>query len=195
MPRLERGTVGFGDQCSTIKLHPYKKSTRSNGYLIIIFKLSAPLPTCTELVECDTPRWSFYSFASVRHFLRIGSQAPTCLINAFLFTFLSIINCQMKVKHFIRQREDFVCKKCGAKVAGTGYTNHCPNCLWSKHVDQATPGDRTCLCQGLMEPIGVEVKNGGYTLTYRCLKCGKISKNKTAENDSFETILNLSTNK
>ncbi|MFA6992594.1 MAG: RNHCP domain-containing protein, partial [Candidatus Gracilibacteria bacterium] len=38
-------------------------------------------------------------------------------------------------KRFSRTIEDFVCEKCGAKVKGDGYTNHCPKCLWSKHVD------------------------------------------------------------
>ena len=99
------------------------------------------------------------------------------------------------MKHFIRKKEDFICEKCKAKVKGTGYTNHCPNCLWGKHVDKDTPGDRASLCKGLMEPIGVEVKNGSYTLTHRCLKCGKISKNKTSENDNFEAILKLCKNK
>ncbi len=94
-------------------------------------------------------------------------------------------------KNFIRQKEDFVCENCGTKVLGNGYTNHCPKCLWSKHVDQSIPGDRASLCQGLMEPVGIEIKNGNYTLTHCCQKCGKISKNKTSEADNFEKILSL----
>jgi len=94
-------------------------------------------------------------------------------------------------KHFIRKTENFICGNCKTEVVGTGYTNHCPNCLWTKHVDEKIPGDRACLCQGLMEPIGIETKSGSYTLTHRCLKCDKISKNKTAENDNFEAILRL----
>jgi len=94
-------------------------------------------------------------------------------------------------KHFIRKTENFICGNCKAKIKGNGYTNHCPKCLWSKHVDQDLPGDRACLCQGLMEPIGVEIKNGNYTLTHRCIACGKTVKNKTAENDNFEEILKL----
>ena len=43
---------------------------------------------------------------------------------------------------FIRREENFVCEVCGAKVKGTGYTNHCPQYLWSKHVDKLIPGDR-----------------------------------------------------
>lgn len=97
----------------------------------------------------------------------------------------------MKVKHFIRQKEDFVCEVCGTKVLGTGYTNHCPSCIWSKHVDENIPGDRASSCLGLMEPVSIEIKSGQNILIHRCLKCGKITKNKAAENDNFEAILKL----
>jgi len=98
----------------------------------------------------------------------------------------------MKTGNFIRKKEDFVCEKCGTKIKGTGYTNHCPNCLWSKHVDKNIPGDRAEICQGLMEPVGVEFVHGEYSLLHRCQKCSKISKNKTSPEDDFEKILELS---
>lgn len=94
---------------------------------------------------------------------------------------------------FIKKTEDFVCEHCGTKVTGTGYTNHCPNCLWSKHVDKEIPGDRGDRCHGLMEPIDVELKRGEYSLFHRCQKCGKIMKNKTNPKDNFKAILELST--
>ena len=56
---------------------------------------------------------------------------------------------------FNRKKENFVCENCGEKVEGNGYTNHCPNCLWSKHVD-INPGDRAETCHGLLKPIAVE---------------------------------------
>lgn len=95
-------------------------------------------------------------------------------------------------KNFIRKKEDFTCEVCGASVIGSGYTNHCPNCLWSKHVDQDVPGDRNSTCKDLMEPVEVEIKAGKYTLTHRCQKCGKVSKNKSEENDNFKKILEIS---
>ena len=98
------------------------------------------------------------------------------------------------MKRFIKKKEDFVCEKCGAKVSGTGYTNHCPECLWSKHVD-VNPGDRMSECQGMMEPIGSEVKDGKYSVVLKCVKCGHIRKNKLAENDNFDTLLNIVTEK
>ena len=36
----------------------------------------------------------------------------------------------------IKNKEDFICENCGAFVVGTGYTSHCPQCLWSKHYPQ-----------------------------------------------------------
>jgi len=93
---------------------------------------------------------------------------------------------------FVKKIENFICEICGAKVKGTGYTNHCPNCLWSKHVDINIPGDRDNSCQGLMKPVRVEVKHGEYSLLHQCQRCGKVTKNKTAENDNFEKLIMLS---
>ena len=95
-------------------------------------------------------------------------------------------------KHFIKKKEDFVCTVCGEKVVGSGYTNHCPKCLWSLHVDEIVPGDRKSGCMGLMKPIRVETKSGDYSLVHKCEKCGKTTKVKSSENDNFEAILKLS---
>ena len=92
---------------------------------------------------------------------------------------------------FLKKREDFTCRVCGTEVKGTGYTNHCPNCLFSFHVDEEVLGDRESDCKGLMEPIRAEIKNGEYILTHKCRKCKKIIKNKTSEEDNFEEILKL----
>lgn len=97
------------------------------------------------------------------------------------------------MKQFRRHKEDFVCEHCGAKVKGNGYTNHCPDCLWSKHVD-VMPGDRAEDCKGLMKPIDVKSTRDGYVITHQCEKCGAIKRNKAAENDNFEVILALAKN-
>ncbi|RJR23402.1 RNHCP domain-containing protein [Candidatus Microgenomates bacterium] len=93
---------------------------------------------------------------------------------------------------FIKRTEDFVCENCGALVKGNGFTNHCPNCLFSKHVDKETPGDRKSSCLGLMEPVAVETKAGSFSVVHRCLKCGKTIKNKAGDKDNFEELLKLS---
>ncbi|MBL8029691.1 MAG: RNHCP domain-containing protein [Candidatus Doudnabacteria bacterium] len=95
------------------------------------------------------------------------------------------------VKMFQKRIENFACKNCGAKVKGSGYTNHCPQCLWSKHVD-INPGDRAEKCEGQMEPIHVEYRKGEYILTHKCLICGQTRKCKTSPEDSIETLAKLS---
>ena len=94
------------------------------------------------------------------------------------------------MKLFQRKIEDFVCENCGYKVTGTGYTNHCPKCLYSKHVD-INPGDRAENCGGLMEPVGIEQDHGEYTIIHKCLKCGRLRKNKAAPEDDFNQIIAL----
>lgn len=91
---------------------------------------------------------------------------------------------------FKKNKENFICEVCGLFVKGEGFTNHCPNCLTSKHVD-INPGDRKSECGGLMEAISVEVKRCEYSILHRCKKCGFERKNKMQKNDNFEKILEL----
>ena len=95
----------------------------------------------------------------------------------------------MTTKKFIRCVEDFQCENCGQYVEGDGYTNHCPKCLWSKHVD-IDPGDRMSTCGKMMEPIEVVIKQGMHSITHRCV-CGKTILNKVAKNDDFGVLLKL----
>jgi len=97
----------------------------------------------------------------------------------------------MDRKNFIKTKEDFICENCGYAVIGTGYTNHCPKCLYSKHVDKV-PGDRANSCKGLMAPVGVELKNSEYDIKHRCLKCGEVKINRASEDDDFDQIIKLS---
>jgi len=94
------------------------------------------------------------------------------------------------MKKFQRTKEDFICEHCGAEVVGSGYTNHCPKCLWSKHVD-INPGDRAATCGGLMRPKSVETKEGGYVIVQECQKCGFVRKNKFQKEDDFDVLLLL----
>jgi len=93
-------------------------------------------------------------------------------------------------RKFQRTKEDFACQQCGFFVRGSGYTNHCPQCLWSKHVD-VNPGDRQAVCKELMEPIRMEQKNGKQTIVHRCVSCGFNKRNKTAKDDNFDAVLQL----
>lgn len=91
---------------------------------------------------------------------------------------------------FTRVVENFVCGKCGAAVVGDGYTNHCPACLTSRHVDQDGPGDRASRCGGLMPAVAIETDKGGETvIVQRCETCGLTRRCRRAKGDSDEAIL------
>lgn len=89
---------------------------------------------------------------------------------------------------FQRNIEDFTCEHCGHEVKGTGYTNHCPKCLYSKHVD-VNPGDRGEECRGLMKPIQLIMKKGKHSIVHQCLLCGEERVNKTAQDDDIGVLL------
>ncbi len=92
---------------------------------------------------------------------------------------------------FIRTKEDFVCEKCGTQVEGNGYTNHCPNCLWSKHVD-VFPGDREEGCGGMMKPVGVEARGGvPVRILHKCEMCGFERAASIVKEDNEEAVLAL----
>ena len=100
------------------------------------------------------------------------------------------------MKQFTKRDESFICENCGHNVEKLVYTSrdHCPHCLYSKHVD-IKPGDRANECKGMLRPIGVEIDSRkGYVIVYKCEKCGKIHKNRAAEDDNMEMIINLSVN-
>lgn len=89
---------------------------------------------------------------------------------------------------FQKTVEDFACGHCGHKVKGTGFTNHCLKCLWSKHVD-VNPGDRAATCGGMMKPIDLELEKQEYILTHMCEKCGYTKRNKLSPDDDFDAAL------
>jgi DNA-directed RNA polymerase subunit RPC12/RpoP len=99
-----------------------------------------------------------------------------------------------------REKENtgFICQNCGRAVSplsNGSYRNHCPFCLFSKHVDNL-PGDRRGNCGGLMEPVGLRYRAGkGYQIVHRCLKCGAERVNKaaldTVQPDDIEAIAGI----
>lgn len=95
------------------------------------------------------------------------------------------------MKRFVKNVEDFECQKCGNTVKGSGYTNHCPKCLWSKHVD-VNPGDRMSECGGMMEPLKVEQEGKEYVITHKCIVCGYMKRNRAEESDDFDELVRVS---
>ena len=88
----------------------------------------------------------------------------------------------------VKRASSFRCVHCRLDVPtdapGTAHRNHCPNCLWSRHLDD-DPGDRASDCLASMEPIAITVrKDGEWVLIHRCNGCGTLSSNRIAGDDN-----------
>ena len=90
---------------------------------------------------------------------------------------------------FIARQEAFTCEHCGKEVEEltTGsYRNHCPFCLWSKHVDRDGPGDRASECRGTMKPVSLDQRGKkGWMINHVCVECGKRIPNIVAPDDDI----------
>ncbi|MEG2321937.1 MAG: RNHCP domain-containing protein [Bacilli bacterium] len=96
------------------------------------------------------------------------------------------------MKRFNMLDENFICENCGEKVSKLNYTarDHCPYCLYSKHVD-ILPGDRKNTCLGLLEPVDIEKFKDTYKIIYICKECKEKHKNIIAKDDNFDKILKI----
>lgn len=93
-------------------------------------------------------------------------------------------------------QNSFRCRRCGLDVPesapGTAHRNHCPSCLWSRHLDDDTPGDRDARCGSLMEPIAIAVRGDGeWVLIHRCTGCDVLHLNRSAGDDNPLMLLRL----
>lgn len=100
---------------------------------------------------------------------------------------------------------DFQCIFCrhyvstAAVFAGVQNRNHCPYCLWSKHLDLQKPGDRMAVCKAGMRPVALTLKQehkkytrpyqGELMIVHHCDACGKNSINRIASDDDPDRIL------
>ena len=92
--------------------------------------------------------------------------------------------------------ETFRCRNCRLDVPrhapGTNHRNHCPSCLWSRHVDDDVPGDRDADCAASMEPVAVCVRaDGEWALVHRCTGCSTLRLNRIAGDDNALTLMHL----
>ncbi len=96
----------------------------------------------------------------------------------------------------------FECQNCHKfvpinKKMGVINRNHCPFCLFSKHVDKIS-GDRAENCYGSMKAIALTLKktqankygqsSGELMIVHQCLACLKFSINRVAADDSARKI-------
>jgi len=102
---------------------------------------------------------------------------------------------------------DFRCLHCRNYVSanpilsGVNNRNHCPYCLWSRHLDLFEGGDRLSACKDHMEPVGLAFKQtrkkyvshnpGEMMLVHRCIECAKISINRIAADDDPEVLFEV----
>jgi hypothetical protein len=109
------------------------------------------------------------------------------------------------MKNLTDINRDFKCIHCrnfvsaGYLLAGVNNRNHCPYCLWSRHMDLFKAGDRMSACKGPMEPVGLTMKRGykkykstsggELMLAHLCADCEQISINRIAADDDAQGIL------
>ena len=94
------------------------------------------------------------------------------------------------------EADTFRCKHCkrlvGPTLSGGRHRNHCPVCLYSRHVDGKTPGDRASDCRSLMEPVGLFARpSGEQVVVHRCLGCGLERYNRVAADDNPLAVMRL----
>jgi hypothetical protein len=101
---------------------------------------------------------------------------------------------------------DFRCAHCHHIVSsahllsGVNNRNHCPYCLWSRHLDLYAAGDRLAACKASMQPVALTAKRrrnkygpgrGELMLVHLCTDCGGISINRIAADDDTDTLLEV----
>lgn len=113
---------------------------------------------------------------------------------------------RLKLADILYQKEkEFHCIHCGGLVladpalSGVVNRNHCPYCLWSRHLDLFEAGDRLAACKAPMRPVGLSQKRvhkkyasgatGELMLVHRCETCGKIALNRIAADDDSEALI------
>lgn len=103
--------------------------------------------------------------------------------------------------------QDFRCLHCRNLVSATPllsgvfHRNHCPYCLYSRHMDLYKAGDRMAACKAEMRPIGLALKQarkkyvsphqGELMLVHQCADCARLSLNRIAADDDNENILRI----
>jgi len=111
------------------------------------------------------------------------------------------------MKHLVSSFGDFKCGYCGNFVSaahvlsGVNNRNHCPYCLWSRHLDLFAAGDRLSACKGQMKPIGLTMKRsrnkyqiksrGELMLIHECVDCRSLSINRIAADDDSDSVMDV----
>ena len=116
----------------------------------------------------------------------------------------------MKIKYYNRNidiNDDFKCVHCryhvstDSNLSGVINRNHCPYCLYSRHLDLHRSGDRLSACKGKMQPVGLTIKKtnkkygderqGELMLIHLCSECHKVSINRIAADDLASNLYEI----
>lgn len=153
-------------------------------------RMSPPLPNISIIFHCGDAAFIFVrGFTSVLKLIHTGAAFSRCAGSLSIRTHMT--------RQSSKSRNDcsFTCISCKfhvpAKSFGTNHRNHCPRCLWSRHLDEQT-GDRSCACQSPMEPIGIEVRRDGeWAIIHRCTGCHILRTNRIGGDDDERALLAL----
>jgi len=101
--------------------------------------------------------------------------------------------------HFYVSASSVLCPQ--PLLSGVKNRNHCPYCLWSRHLDLYQAGDRLAACKARMKPVGLTLKrtrkkyglesHGELMLIHLCNDCGKVSINRIAADDVPGTVFDI----
>lgn len=110
-------------------------------------------------------------------------------------------------RHYLSSFKEFRCSHCHVIVpcanliSAVNNRNHCPYCLWSRHLDLFSAGDRLSACKAPMKPVGLAIKRsrdryrsgprGELMLIHVCVECNSPSINRIAADDHPEAILSI----
>ncbi len=116
-----------------------------------------------------------------------------------------------KERRFEEHAHGFGCSHCSLwiplnETMGTHNRNHCPSCLWSRHMDDRTPGDRKSECRANMKPIALTFKGesrdkyaemsgssanrlGELMLVHECVMDDQIRINRIAADDNPSALM------
>ncbi len=102
---------------------------------------------------------------------------------------------------------EFTCAHCHYPVvtlphiSGVQNRNHCPFCLWSRHLDLYQAGDRLSACKAPMRPVALSLKltpkkyasqqPGELMVVHLCAGCGKLSLNRLAADDDLDELFRI----
>ena len=132
-----------------------------------------------------------YRYRSTRPWSRAGSDVPNLDGRR-----RGASRAEAERPRFAALGDTFRCRHCrmmvGPVLWGGRHRNHCPLCLYSRHVDDRTPGDRASTCGSSMAPVGVFTRPSGESvIVHRCLGCGLERHCRVAADDDFALVMAL----